>query len=149
MTIAIRSLRAALAGILILAASAVRAEAQASAPNDCRLEFTRANNMWGTPPDSYKSLGIESITLQPGQKKAFVTDWRFEKQRNDGTTYYGSHGRTHHNRGTRVIKITYKPTPVSISSFYLDPGQSTYTHVYVAQFVVGGRTGDIVEVACP
>lgn len=138
MTIATRPLRAALAGILILAASAVRAEAQSPAPNECRLEFTRANNMWGSAADSYKNLGRESITLQPGQKKPFATDWKYEKTRNDGQNYYGSHGRTYHNRGTRVVKVTVKPDPVHIYPFFLEPGQSNER-----------LKGDIVEVSCP
>ncbi|HEX6071093.1 MAG TPA: hypothetical protein VFZ18_14755 [Longimicrobiaceae bacterium] len=138
MNIAIRPLRTALAGILILAASAVRAEAQPPASNDCRLEFTRANNMWGSAADSYRNLGVESITLQAGQKKPFATDWKYEKTRNDGQNYYGSHGRTYHNRGTRVVKVTIKPNAVAIHSFFLEPGQSEDRF-----------KGDIVEVSCP
>jgi hypothetical protein len=138
MNIAIRPLRAALAGILILAASAVRAEAQSTPSNECRLEFTRANNMWGSAADSYRNLGVESITLQPGQKKPFATDWKYEKTRNDGQTYYGSHGRTFHNRGTRVVKVTIKPNAVNIHSIFLEPGQSN-----------DRLKGDIVEVSCP
>ena len=63
---------------LALAASAPSLGAQS-----CTLEYRRADNMWANwgRPDGY--LGSETITLQPGQKKIFATDWAYEKQRND------------------------------------------------------------------
>ena len=57
----------------------------------CTLEDQRADNMWAAEGRADGSLGIESITLLPGQTKVFITDWRYEKRRNDGTNHYGSH----------------------------------------------------------
>ena len=145
----IETLRLAFAAAVTLAASAAPALAQTSTAGQCVMRYTRADNMWGSAPDSRTNLGWESITLQAGQKKAFVTDWRFEKTRNDGSTYYGSHGRIHENAGTRVLKVTYKPNAFEVKTFYLDPGQSSYGGVYLASQVLGGHSGDIVEVACP
>jgi hypothetical protein len=141
-----RTLSIAFAAAILVVVSEDPVFAQTAGVDQCRLEYTRANNMWGSLADSYKSLGTESITLQPGQKKAFVTDWRFEKTRNDGSTYYGSHGRSHVNRGTRVLKVTYKPDAIRILTFYLEPGQSS---TFASMSGEAARRGDIVEVACP
>lgn len=123
---------AAVTGTMALASAA-----PAQAENICKLDFRRADGMWGTVESSLTSLGWESITLSPGQSRAFVTDWRFEKTRNDGQTYYGSHGRFFQNSGSRVVKVSIKSTPVAVFTVYLDPKASRYLK------------GDIVEVACP
>lgn len=77
--------------------------ASAIAAQSCTLEYYRADNMW----EGWGSgnLGAETITLQPGQKKSFATDWAFEKKRNDGTSYYGSHLRLAVNRGTGSVQV--------------------------------------------
>ena len=115
--------------------------ARISSADECKLNFARADNMWGSDADALKSLGWEAITLQPGQKRAFVTDWRYEKTRNDGQTYYGSHGRRYKNVGTRIVKVARKGSTiagsVNVSTLYIDPGQEKIV------------SGDIVEVACP
>ena len=139
-------IRAGLILSLLMLLSAGHAKAQTT--DECVLEYSRADNMWGSLEDSFRSLGRETIRLQPGQKRAFVTDWRFEKVRNDGSTYYGSHARTHLNRGTRVIKITYKPTAIKVATFYLDPGQASQLKGITGS-LQATRSGDIVEVACP
>src|SRR5688572_11108383 len=95
--------RAALtASVLGLVVSASAASAQ-TAP--CVLEYRRADNMWAHwgRPDGL--LGAETITLQPGQKKVFATDWSYEKQRNDGTNFYGSHLRRAVNRGSGPLQF--------------------------------------------
>ena len=71
----------------------------------CVLEYRRADNMWANwgRPDGL--LGAETITLQPGQKKVFATDWSYEKQRNDGTNFYGSHLRRVVNRGAGPLQM--------------------------------------------
>ena len=132
------------AALLVLAAPPRALHAQS-----CVLEYQRADNMWAAFGRPDGALGVETITLAPGTARVFVTDWKYEKTRNDGTNYYGSHGRTHHNRGTRPVKITYKPGAASVRTFYLDPGQSSYTSIYFVSQVIGGHSGDIVEVACP
>ncbi len=58
-----------------------------------KLDYWRADNMWAAFGRPDGDLGQETISLQPGQKRVFVTDWKYEKKRNDGTNYYGSHGR--------------------------------------------------------
>lgn len=132
---AFRGVLSLLAAVLGTAALASAAPAQAG--NSCKLDFRRADGMWGTVESSLTSLGWESITLGPGQSRAFVTDWRFEKTRNDGQTYYGSHGRFFQNSGSRVVKVSIKSTPVTVATVYLDPKASRFLK------------GDIVEVACP
>jgi hypothetical protein len=74
-------------------------------PTTCRLDYQRADNMWAAEgrPDGF--LGVESITLAAGANKVFVTDWKYEKQRNDGTTYYGSHLRVATNPSSRPIRL--------------------------------------------
>ena len=90
------------ASVLGLVVSASPASAQ-TAP--CVLEYRRADNMWANwgRPDGL--LGAETITLQPGQKKVFATDWSYEKQRNDGTNFYGSHLRRAVNRGSGPLQF--------------------------------------------
>jgi hypothetical protein len=43
--------------------------------------------------------------LPAGGSKVFITDWKYEKTRNDGTTYYGSHMRLLWNRGTHPVRL--------------------------------------------
>jgi hypothetical protein len=50
-------------------------------------------------------LGVESIPLAAGTNKVFITDWKYEKQRNDGTTYYGSHLRIATNSSSRAVRL--------------------------------------------
>jgi hypothetical protein len=71
----------------------------------CKLDYRRADNMWAAfgRPDGF--LGIESITLAPAEHKVFITDWKYEKQRTDGTTYYGSHLRMATNASSRPVRL--------------------------------------------
>ncbi len=60
----------------------------------------------GPPPGRPDGeLGQESITLDAGQSRVFVTDWRYEKRRNDGSNFYGSHGRRLTNSGTSDLYV--------------------------------------------
>ena len=97
-----RSRLALLATSVLALAAPVSAFAQ---PAPCVLEYRRADNMWANwgRPDGL--LGAETITLQPGQKKVFATDWSYEKQRNDGTNFYGSHLRRAVNRGAGPLQV--------------------------------------------
>ena len=74
----------------------------------CKLDYQRADNMWADigRPDGF--LGVESISLPNGQAKVFVTDWAYEKQRNDGVNYYGSHLRVANNPGTGIVQLRLK-----------------------------------------
>jgi hypothetical protein len=69
------------------------------------LDYWRADNMWAAAGRPDGNLGQESITLEPGATRVFVTDWKYEKQRNDGTNYYGSHARRLRNSGSQPIDV--------------------------------------------
>lgn len=73
-----------------------------------QLDYWRADNMWAAAGRPDGDLGREWIKLQTGQTRIFVTDWKYEKRRNDGTNYYGSHGRVLQNAGTVPIDIVLK-----------------------------------------
>jgi hypothetical protein len=114
------------------------ATAAPTAAAGCTLEYQRADTMWAAWGRPDGRLGVESITLQPGQTKAFITDWRYEKQRNDGTTYYGSHLRIATNRGDRPVRLLLRVDAfVSPMTSGIDPAQT-------AQF-----RNDLMEVTCP
>lgn len=95
--------RLALLAASVLGLVVPRSASAQTAP--CVLEYRRADNMWANwgRPDGL--LGAETITLQPGQKKVFAGDWSYEKQRNDGTNFYGSHLRRAVNRGAGPLQI--------------------------------------------
>jgi hypothetical protein len=76
----------------------------------CKLDYQRADNMWAEQGQPTSNPGPESLTLQPGVSKLFLTDWRFEKTRNDGSTYYGSHMRVLSNRGTHSVRLLIRGT---------------------------------------
>ena len=87
----------------LLATAAAPAAAQ-----QCTLEYQRADNMWAAFGRPDGPLGKETLTLEPGQTRVFNTDWKYEKQRNDGTNYYGSHTRIVRNAGKRPIKVVFR-----------------------------------------
>jgi hypothetical protein len=70
-----------------------------------KLDYWRADNMWAAAGRPDGNLGMESITLEQGQKRVFITDWKYEKQRNDGTNFYGSHGRRLKNSSGQVMDV--------------------------------------------
>jgi hypothetical protein len=97
---------------LALAAASVSAAAQPAAipaaGQPCVLEYQRADNMWAAEGRPDGNLGKERITLQPGQKIDFDTDWKHEKQRNDGRHYYGSHTRVVSNAGAGPLYLSLR-----------------------------------------
>lgn len=82
------------AAVLVLLAPARTLAAQR-----CVLEYQRADNMWAAFGRPDGALGTEAITLAPGTSRVFVTDWKYERKRNDGTNFYGSHLRIATNKG--------------------------------------------------
>src|SRR5688572_3310918 len=70
-----------------------------------KLDYWRAVNMWAAKGRPDGNLGMETVTLQPGQNRLFITDLKYEKVRNDDTNYYGSHGRRLTNSGTETIYV--------------------------------------------
>ena len=82
----------------------VLASSSASAQN-CILEYRRADNMWAPAGQPSASLGVETVTVAKGLYRDFLTDWKYEKLRNNGVTYYGSHLRIATNRGTTPVRL--------------------------------------------
>ena len=80
--------------------------ARAIAAQSCTLQYYRADNMWATWGTG--NLGAETLTLQAGQNRVFATDWAYEKRRNDGTNYYGSHLRLAVNSGTVPVRVNVR-----------------------------------------
>jgi len=78
---------------------------QSASAQSCTLEYRRADNMWAPAGQPSASLGVETVTVAKGQARSLLTDWKYEKLRNDGTTYYGSHFRLATNRGTTPVRI--------------------------------------------
>ena len=109
----------------------------------CVLEYRRADNMWANwgRPDGL--IGTETITLQPGQKKVFVTDWSYEKQRNDGTNFYGSHLRRAVNRGAGPLQIKVRG-PGSMFTF---KAAATLVSNVASQNLFGTTAGMLVNLA--
>lgn len=89
----------------------------------CAVEYQRADNMWAAFGRPDGGLGAETIRVEPGQTQAFYTDWRYEKLRNDGTRYYGSHLRIATNTGSRQVVLGLR-AQLSYSEVSLQPGQS-------------------------
>jgi hypothetical protein len=115
-----------------------------------KLDYWRADNMWAAKGRPDGNLGMESITLEQGQKRVFSTDWKYEKQRNDGTNYYGSHGRRLKNSGGQVmdVKLTSQadilPDVLRAMVAGAPPG---YVRLKPDQTV--DIKADIQEVSCP
>lgn len=98
-----------------------------------QLDYWRADNMWAAAGRPDGPLGKESISLQVGNTRVFVTDWKYEKRRNDGTNYYGSHGRTLHNAGKVPIDVVLKG-PLEASAV-----------TYALSRIAGGALGGLVQ----
>ena len=103
----------------------------------CQIVYYRADNMWGSKNDAYKSLGEESFRLNQGAAREFVTDWKYEKQRNDGRTFYGSHARALINRGNYFATFAINQGGLlGIKEYVLPPNSGVEVH------------GDIISVIC-
>lgn len=91
--------RTVLLAILVSAAAGAAAQ-------ECKIEYQRADNAMAAAGRPDGQLGTETLTLKPGQTKVFATDWKFEKRRNDGTNYYGSHTRIIRNTGSLPVRLS-------------------------------------------
>jgi hypothetical protein len=154
------------ASVLGLITVASQASAQ-TAP--CVLEYRRADNMWANWGRPDGMLGAETITLQPGQKKVFATDWSYEKQRNDGSNFYGSHLRRAVNRGAGPLqmklngpgslfmfaRIAAKLVASGTSTAPYDPSSGMFMGLVIGSsptFQAGDSAlfrHDLAEVSCP
>ena len=80
--------------------------------------------------------------------KVFTTDWKYEKRRNDGRNYYGSHVRIVRNAGQRPIKLVFRGSEIKvggiIGQIIGDRGLST-----LKPLARGEVRGDLMEVSCP
>ena len=104
------------------AAGAGTSPPSASIPT-CRLEYQRADSMWAASGRPDGQLGTESISLAAQQNKVFITDWKYEKQRNDGTNYYGSHLRIATNPTSHPVRLQVRSIAGTFS-IRLDPNTS-------------------------
>ena len=129
--------------LAILASAAAGALAQ-----ECRIEYQRADNAMAAAGRPDGQLGTETLTLKPGQRKVFNTDWKFEKRRNDGTNYYGSHMRILRNTGGAPVRLSLKGNelPVGVA------GASIVGQKAVGELKPGGSATqlrhDLEEVIC-
>jgi hypothetical protein len=144
-----RSIRAAAAALVLLVpVGALRAQ-------DCVLEYQRADNMWAAFGRPDGTLGTETISLKAGESRVFVTDWKYEKTRNDGANFYGSHLRVATSKGrlpTTVEVVSASATVESMLGNVLEMVQKIAWN----RALVGGKVGsarlyraDLAVVRCP
>ena len=100
---------AAIVLVILVPAHTLRAQS-------CILEYQRADNMWAAFGRPDGALGTETITLTPGQSRVFVTDWKYEKTRNDGTNFYGSHLRIATNKGEIPAQVEVVSATATVQS---------------------------------
>lgn len=100
----------------LLAAVLAAAATPAAAQQQCTLEYQRADNMFAAPGRPDGPLGKETLTLDPGETKVFNTDWKYEKQRNDGSNYFGSHTRIVRNAGQRPMTVRFRGDVASMAA---------------------------------
>jgi hypothetical protein len=125
----------------------------------CALEYARADNMWAGWGSPGGSLGAETITLEPGQRRVFGTDWAYEKKRNDGTNYYGSHLRRAVNRGAGSVVVSVrgpmlvliKPGGVDLSPLSAGNGMQSIKIVVdnVIHYVLAHSLNDFIKLGGP
>ncbi len=139
-------MRQLVAGLCLAAATAPALAQQ------CSIEYQRADNMFAAPGRPDGNLGKETLTLQAGAKQVFNTDWKYEKQRNDGRNYYGSHMRIVRNAGQRPVVLAFRGNASDLlkggiagitvvgerGSGELKPGQTA-----------ANLRADLMEVSCP
>ena len=132
----------------VLFAALVLVAAAASA-QECRIEYQRADNMWAAPGRPDGQLGTETLTLKPGETKVFNTDWKYEKRRNDGTNYYGSHVRVLRNTGTLPVKLAMTGNTAQTGSVHNKVvGQKVLSQLEPGKDATALRA-DLQEVSCP
>ena len=115
--------------LLVVAAASLgasnRTDRDAHAAEGCKLEYQRADNMWAAAGRPDGNLGVETIAFAgPNQSQSFNTDWRYEKLRNDGRNFYGSHLRIAKNAGARQVVLKLVTATKHYEDVSLQPGQS-------------------------
>jgi hypothetical protein len=145
----IRLVRAATAALVLLVPSGVP-HAQ-----DCVLEYQRADNMWAAFGRPDGALGTESIALHAGENRVFVTDWKYEKTRNDGTNFYGSHLRLATSKGRIPVNVEVVSATATVESMLGDLRDMLQKLAW-NRALVGSKLGstrpyraDLAVVRCP
>ena len=98
-------MRCGLIAVSMLALFMLGAIVQPLSAQGCTLEYERADNMFAAVGRPDGALGKESVNVPMGTTKVLTTDWKYEKRRNDGTNYYGSHLRIATNKGATPVQI--------------------------------------------
>jgi len=123
--------------------------AASAAAQECKIEYQRADNMWAAPGRPDGQLGTETLTLKPGETKVFNTDWKYEKRRNDGTNFYGSHVRVLRNTGTMPVKLAMKGSEAQSGAAAAQVvGQKVLSQLEPGKGATSLRA-DLEEVSCP
>ena len=129
--------------LVSLAAVAASALAQ-----ECKIEYQRADNMWAAPGRPDGQLGTETLTLKPGETKVLNTDWKYEKRRNDGTNFYGSHVRVLRNTGNLPVRLAMKGNEAKAPSVYSQViGEKVLSELEPGKGATALRA-DLQEVTC-
>ncbi len=113
----------------------------------CKLDYQRADNMWAAFGRPDGPLGTETISLTPGQNKVFITDWAYEKKRNDGSNYYGSHLRIATNPGARTVRLQLRTTTPAGLVVFARTGTNTFW-IRMAAGESQRVQADLMEVFC-
>lgn len=72
----------------------------------CIFEYRRADNAGNQVGLPSNSLGVESVTMRPGERVLFDTNWANEKKKGTPSKRYGSHLRRAVNKGEgTVVKV--------------------------------------------
>lgn len=100
----------------ILALLLLCAVANPLSAQGCTLEYQRADNMWAAFGRPDGALGKETVAVPMGTTKVLATDWKYEKKRNDGTNYYGSHLRIVANTGTAPVQVLIVSAALNLKS---------------------------------
>jgi hypothetical protein len=145
----VRLIRAAsIALVVLVPAHALRAQS-------CTLEYQRADNMWAAYGRPDGALGKEAIALSMGGTKVFATDWKYEKKRNDGTNFFGSHLRIATNTGTVPVQVVVVSGTLDVKTMLNNvlSGTSQLSWNSALVTMAPGATrqfkSDLGEVRCP
>jgi hypothetical protein len=69
----------------------------------CVFEYRRADNAGNQAGLPSNSLGAETVTLRPGERVIFDTNWSHEKKKGTAAQRYGSHLRRAVNKGEGTV----------------------------------------------
>jgi hypothetical protein len=134
---------------LVVTVAATVLMARPAAAQECALDYQRADNMWAGYGVATSQPGLEQLDLRVGEMRTFKTEWAFEKRRNDGTTYYGSHLRVATNHGTSPVRLRLRANPTDLATLLTVLFRSTNEGYYALK--PGERQtfrADLVEVYC-